>query len=295
MGDSVEQQNTNDLDSFATLRDRTSELETRLHNVDQTLQVQGNNLASTYKDVQHLKTWTEQVKDLEHVHTQQLEMTSSIKEQAGRIDKIEVDILQVQSDLSSEKQQQNSEFCGLEERIAKNISEILKWKDTLKGQCDILCTTSERLDDLESGQSKLLVRADTTDKEIQNLTSWQHNTTKQNDTFASMLEAARGDLLVVHEKNAVNSTSIQNLAAEMGNNQELLTKVSARVDMCAKYFNGLGKGLQDTHRQIVNGEHGLLPPKGGAMLPAIPLPKTPRNNSNERTPRKRSCPPLQTA
>mmetsp|Transcript_35736 Transcript_35736/g.100494 ORF Transcript_35736/g.100494 Transcript_35736/m.100494 type:complete len:516 (-) Transcript_35736:53-1600(-) len=294
---SVEQQNAQDLGSFAALRDRTSELEARLQDVDQALQLQGGGLAAADKELQHLKTWTEQVRDLEHIHAQQLDMSSSLKDQACRLDRAEVSILHVQSDLALEKEQQNAEFCSLEERITKNISDIVKWKDTLKGQCDILCTASERLDELESGQSGLLVRTDTADRELQSLASWRQKAAQSVDAHASLLERARADLLVAKERIDGNSTHIQSLRSDVGSDQEMLAKLSTRVETVSRCFNGLGKGLQDTHRQIVNGENGLLPPKaGGSLLPAIPMPRTPRAGAGtDRTPRKRSCPPAQAA
>merc|ERR1712060_249057 len=133
----------------------------------------------------------------------------SIKENRSRLDKIETDILHVTNDLASEKHSQNSEFCSLEDRITKNISEIVKWKDTLKAQCDILSSANERLDDLENGQTSLMVRTETTDKEVQSLASWKQNITQKNDTHASMLESARTDMLSMKERIEGNSTTIQ--------------------------------------------------------------------------------------
>jgi len=68
---------------------------------------------------------------------------------------------------------------------------------------------------------------------------------------------------------------VQGVRAEAAKEREAMAKMASRVDMCCKYFNGLGKGLQDTSRQILSGEGGMLPAKqGGPKLPA--LPSTPR-------------------
>lgn len=77
-------------------------------------------------------------------------------------------------------------------------------------------------------------------------------------------------------------TGYEELRQEQGSTRESLTKMSARLDLCNKYFSGLGKGLKDAHNQIVGCE-GVLPKMGEHGLPPL-MPRTPR------TPRQNSLP-----
>merc|ERR1712008_368050 len=65
---------------------------------------------------------------------------------------------------------------------------------------------------------------------------------------------------------------------DFGAEREVVAKIRSRLDLCCQYFNGLGKGLADTSKQMASGEGGLLPSKSnGSMLPAIPKAgRTPR-------------------
>ncbi|CAE8650970.1 unnamed protein product, partial [Polarella glacialis] len=82
--------------------------------------------------------------------------------------------------------------------------------------------------------------------------------------------------------------SLSECRREQGADKEVLAKMGSRLEMCHKYFSGLGKGLADAHRQVVSGEGGMLPPKLGdaSMLPTLlPMPKVPRTPRTPGTPR----------
>merc|ERR1712232_530065 len=110
--------------------------------------------------------------------------------------------------------------------------------------------------------------------------SWQQDAVKDLGTHGTTLEEVHTSLSRAHAGIAGAIESMQGIKGEVGIEQESLKKLAARVDQCYKYFNGFGKGLQETHRQILNTESSMLPPKlGGAMLPTLPTaPKTPRGS-----------------
>merc|ERR1712032_649618 len=129
---------------------------------------------------------------------------------------------------------------------------------------------------------QLTERSDITERELQSLDSWRHDATEKLASHESGLDSVRSDL--VHTPEGIESASagLRSLRSERCDDHELLEKLGSRLELCHKYFSGLGKGLQDTRRQIVNGDTGMLPSKmGGALLPAIP--QSPRT---ARSPRK---------
>merc|ERR1719327_497154 len=107
------------------------------------------------------------------------------------------------------------------------------------------------------------------------------------ETHGVEIAALRSNLVEVRQNVECNSASFQGFQNEFNSERDARNKLGARVDQCYKYFNGLGKGLQDTQRQILSAEKGMLPPKlgGGTILPTLPAtPRTPR--SSLPTPRK---------
>jgi len=275
-----------DLDSLASLCERTSSLEAKSADLQEHVEKHTESLKSVDREIQHINTWSGQVADVKRLHAQQSEVAASLEAQASRLEGVEAEIGQMRSDTVSERQYRQNELGELEQRVSKNIADLVRWRDDQKAQCDIISSTGQRLHDLESGQSKLASRADASERELHALCSWRQAAARQLDAQAGTLEAVRGDLQRAEERLQGASQGLKGLKAEVCTDKELLAKLGSRLDVCCTYFNGLGKGLQDTHRQIVSGESGLLPPKaGGTVLPAIPRgPRTPRTSVSPRRP-----------
>mmetsp|Transcript_31620 Transcript_31620/g.73767 ORF Transcript_31620/g.73767 Transcript_31620/m.73767 type:complete len:556 (-) Transcript_31620:107-1774(-) len=71
----------------------------------------------------------------------------------------------------------------------------------------------------------------------------------------------------IHQANL----NIKNLHGTVGAQNDTIAKLSARLELAHEYVDGVGKGLQDTHQQVLTGTGGMLAPKGGAgrVLPEI--------------------------
>merc|ERR1712080_744551 len=123
-----------------------------------------------------------------------------------------------------------------------------------------------------NGQSKPVAFTDDAEVQIHNLASWQRDAAKDIEVHGIALEAARTDLSKANESIESAADSLEGLKIELNAERDSLTKVASRVDQCYKYFNGLGKGLQETHRQILNTDGGMTLP-----LPSLPTaPRTPK-------------------
>lgn len=273
-----------DLDGLAGLGERTSELEARLRGVDECLEKHSEAFKASDREIAHLRTWSGQVADLREAQARQTEAMAPLAQQASRLEKLEADFAQVLDNAVSDRKLQSNELSELEQRVQKNIADIVRWRDNQKAQCDTISSAGKRLEALEAGQGDLARRADDSESELQELAAWRQGAARLLDSHGSALDAARCDLSRAQERIDGTSTGLQGMRSEVHADRELLTKLSSRIEMCCTYFNGLGKGLQDTHRQIVSGESGLLPPKpSGTVLPAIPRgPRTPRTSMSPR-------------
>lgn len=275
----TEQRAREDSDNIADLRERTSNLETKLLDAGQDLRKNCDGLKSIDREVQNLRTWADQVAAVRQLHDQQSELATALDTQGRRLDRAEDDISQLRSDTAQERQAQCSEFRGLEDRLSQNMDDLLQWRDRQRTQADLLTSTGQRLNNLENGQKDLERRAGASEEEIQNLISWRHGASNQLSAHESTLGLVHSDMDHAREKIEGCNTGIRSLQGELNAEREVLAKLGSRLDLCQKYFNGFGKGLQDTHRQIVGTEGGMLPSKmgGGAALPMLPkTPRTPR-------------------
>jgi len=271
-----------------------SSLEAKLTAVDHEVKTHTERTKVTDREVAHLKTWTEQLKDVEQFRERHSQAAAHLETQAFRIGKVEQDIVQICSDAFSQSQLQNSELNNLEQAVSQNKAETARWMDTQRAHVDLISSSGRRLQDLETSQSKLLAFSDNAELDIRNLATWRQTVAKDIEEHSTGLEATRAGLSRAHESNTGTAEIVQSLKGDFSAERELLKKLGARVDQCYKYFNGFGKGLQDTSKQMHNMEGSmLLPPKlgGGTMLPTLPtmtMPKTPRTpRGGLPTPRKK--------
>lgn len=285
LADGCEQRGHGDAVSLEDLRRQTASLEERLCTVDQFLQKQGNTLEEVDREVQHLRTWTPKVACVEELHQKQADVAACIEGQALRLGRVESSLAEFQIECCDERTKQASELDDLEQRIVKNLAEITHWKDTQKAQVDVITSAGRRLDELEGAQGTLQARTKALEESTSLLAPWQQGVAKALEVHDVTLKDVTANLAHTHKQIEGASAGLCSLRSEIGVDRDQLQKIGARLDLCCSYFNGLGKGLQDTHRQICSGESGLLPPKqlppkqpgGVAALPA--LPRTPRSSS----------------
>lgn len=282
--------------SIASLQELAACIEAKLTTVDSEVQKNTERVMTTDREVQHLKTWTEQLKDISKLHDKNSEAVASLHMQACRIEKVEMDIVEISKDAMSQRQVQNSELNNLEKTVDKNIAETARWMDTQRAHVDLISSAGKRLQDLETGQSTLMAFTNNAEVDIRSLAAWQQHAVKDLEMHGSAVEETRSSLLKAHEAVSSVDIGLQCVKAEVKADRKALEKTGMRVDQCYKYFNGLGKGLQETQRQMHNAEGSMLPPKlgGSAVLPTLPtMPRTPRAGSTPRsvgnvTPRSRA-------
>lgn len=273
-----------DVENFAGLRESTADLQSRLAKMEDEHQLQVKGLASTDREVQHLKTWTEQLQDVQQLQTLQAQTRSAIQAQELRLSSAEAQLAELQVRPDDKGEQQRKDLQAVELRLSKALADVEKFRDGVNTQAELLCTANRRLQDLEKDQTSLQQQASATREELQEVHSKQQANEDGLQSQRTQIHAACSDISGVQERIAGVARELQGVQGDQGSMRESLAKLGSRLDLCHKYFNGLGKGLQDAHRQIVGNEGGMLQPKMGGETPSLPalapLPRAPR------TPRK---------
>lgn len=266
--------------SLSSLQERAAAMEVSLAAVENQVARHAESNKVMDKEVQNLKTLTERLKHVDRLQEKQAEAVIMLETQASRVDKVELEIVQMNEESMSHRLQQNAELNQLEQTVNKNIADTVKWLQTQKAHVDVISTSSQRLQELELGQSKLSAASSSLEAELQGFASWKQGVMKEMESQGSSIMGAHAGLSNATDGISAANASMQSLKSDLSTEQEALKKISTRVDQCYKFFNGFGKGLQETHRQIVSNsgaEGGMLPPKlgGGALLPLPSLTTTP--------------------
>jgi len=89
---------------------------------------------------------------------------------------------------------------------------------------------------------------------------------------AGALDTHRLELDRSHQRQQQMSTSLGGATANLRIVGDQLRSVghdvarhAMRLDLAHEYIDGMGKGFQDTHRSVLTGQDGLLPPKSGSL------------------------------
>mmetsp|Transcript_5870 Transcript_5870/g.10458 ORF Transcript_5870/g.10458 Transcript_5870/m.10458 type:complete len:507 (-) Transcript_5870:33-1553(-) len=270
-----------DATSFESLESRTAELRGELDQLRQDVEKQAKGYMSVDREVQHLKTWTESLTDVQQLQALQTKTEAAVRAQAERLESTAAEVLELRSRPDSKAELYRAELLSLEKRLTHSLSEATKWRDGQKAHNDLLSSAGQRLQDLESEQSRLQAESGLAKQELQSLATWQTGAADELLSQRNMLDDARSGVSEAQVCLDELRCSVEGLQGEHGTTRETLSKLSSRLDLCHKYFSGLGKGLQDAQKQIAGSEGGLLPPKMGAeALPALlpRAPKTPRKS-----------------
>jgi len=286
-----ESQKKHDFSTIEGLRGTLMGLEEKFVVLDQEVKTLMDKEKAIDREVQHLKTWIDKLQGIERLHADHSNTIALIREQTCKLESMNTRIISMGEESKAHREQHNVELNSIEKRIDRNMSDTTRWMDTQKAHVDLISSAGNRLEELELTRSKLLAFAETTEVEVQSMASWQRGAMNDLESHAARIATLCTDVSEVRQNVDGKGILLQELRNEFNSERDSRAKLGVRVDQCYKYFNGLGKGLQETQRQIANAEGGMLLPKlgNGTGLPVIPpAPKTPRGNS---TPRKLK-PPL---
>jgi len=282
-----------DGESLRDLKELSGAMQSRLAEVDDLLHSHAESSKVASREVQHLRTWTDQLKDVHSLQAKQADVQVVLAEQTRRLDQAEKHITEIHAGPLRDKLLEDIDVGNLRESfeaVAAEVKQLLRWKDSQKTQSDILSSASHRLGELDSGHQALESQIEVVNNQLRELTVWHHGVNPQLAAQDSSLQQVHRTIADVQTRMESTSSCLKGVRSELDGEHEHVAKLSLRIDTCCKYFNGLGKGLQDTHRQIVSGEGGMLPSGKVPMLPA--LPRTPRALKSASPSQRRVTTPL---
>lgn len=103
-----------DLESVRNLREELDSAKAGLREVEQLVHAHTDGLKAADREVQHLRTWTEQLRELKQVQMQHSQVGALLQEQGRRLDSAEEHIAQLHG-AGSARQLQDSDLCDLKE------------------------------------------------------------------------------------------------------------------------------------------------------------------------------------
>eukprot|EP00435_Cladocopium_sp_Y103_P027526 s3478_g6.t2 len=258
------------------------ELREELEGLKEELQQRSKAWADTNREVHHLQTWAEELRQLQQLTEKQDVAQAELQAQQQRLAQLEQRLSDILLRPDHEGSALRDELELVQKQLEQFSAEVLKGKEQQRAHVDLLSSASNRLHDLEGELPRLHEQLNACKGEVEDLSTWRADSSQALQGTQRSLFRAESQLGEMQGRVKELGTGYEEVRQEQGSTRESLTKMSARLDLCNKYFSGLGKGLKDAHNQIVGCE-GVLPKMGEHGLPPL-MPRTPR------TPRQNSLP-----
>jgi len=200
----------------------------------------------------------------------------------ARLARLEDGLIRLDRKFGSELHDVQEPLRQLTQRVSKNTV------DTYRNSTDLqsLDATRKRHDDqlrgmelhtweLETKGAKLRQRADVAESQLGGLTSLHKKAEAKLDFHTLELETSKAEQQLLKGGLDETGRSIRGIGSELGATKAGIAGLGDRLDLAHEYIEGVGRGFQETHRHVLAGSNGMLPPKGfqARSLPDIPTPR----------------------
>jgi len=273
-----EQQRKEDLDSFHHLNGVTRDLQSEYADVDRRVKKLTDGLTAANSDMQHMRAGLEHTDtNLHTLRQQQSEMSANLKDLSSHLNQVDSGLTGVKKDLAEEAKHIQESLRKLDSRITDNTSDIVGIDKGHKRHADQLQELDRRATNSEHRQLKFGEWADTAQRDITGLHTFQKHATHKLETHAMQQDVIQTRLQMASKGLEATNAHLNTVKGDLANTSETLAKQGGRVDLAHKYFSGISKGFQDTHRSLAAGEAPLL-------LPQSPTMKSPSNGNSKMLP-----------
>jgi len=270
-----DKQRKEDARSFSQIDDRTRNLEAGLvetqHQVDtaqKAIKVMKVDLIQVKNDLGGLVGVQQQANQ----HTQQQDSSRARpNDWQGRIVKIEESFNKLSKTATADKNQTMNVVQALSDGITKNATDLARFNSDLEKADHKFKIQDGRLHKLEASsgdlaaqQAKQRENAERAETELRNqIIAQQRDLTARIDGQAHDLSTTNAELHQTNLRLDAANTNLHTLHQDMVAASGTITKLSSGLDLAHEYFQGVSKGFHDTTKRVVNGQDGMLPPKGG--------------------------------
>jgi len=256
--------------SFAQLDDRTKNIEISLvelnHNIDS-----GQRLNKTVKnEMLQVKSQLDNLFGAQRASSSG-DGVSGPRDLQGRLGKIEDQVNKLDKSFISDKAQTLTIVHTLGDAITKNSEDQALSKADMEAVDKAAKLIGHRLTNAEKRDSELSLRQDQMKdligKNSSDLRSYIAQVQKDTETklTESAHELGRTNVGLMHTGQRLDTTNMgmQSLQGELNATNSTVGQLSVSLDLAHEYFQGVTKGFQDTHKRVIAGQDGMLPPKGG--------------------------------
>lgn len=273
--------------SFGQLDDRSKNLEAGMIEMQHNVEKSAKASKTARSDIAQLRSIMDQLVGDSQGKTQQgqAEPSSKPNDVQGRVNKVEELINKLSKTINTEKAQQMTNLQSLIEAIQKNSSDVSKSLNDIEGldktvkvQDHRILKVEQKGTDLSVRQERLKEQLDKSEVDLRGVvTGVQRDLTTKMDTQSHELSKTNANLQLVSSRLDGVQAQTQHLHTELGNTNGTVDKMGQSLDLAHEYFQGVTKGFHDTHKRVLTGQDGMLPPKGGGskMSPPKTLPVIP--------------------
>jgi len=200
----------------------------------------------------------------------------------ARLARLEDGLIRLDRKFGSELHDVQEPLRQLTERVNKstvdayrNSTDIQSLDATRKRHDDQLRGMELHTWELEAKGAKLRQRADVADSQLGGLTSLHKKAEAMLDFNTLEIEKTKAQQQQLVGGLDEAGRSIRGIGSELGATKSGLSGLRDRLDLAHEYIEGVGRGVQETHRHVVAGSGGMLPPKSfqARSLPDIPTPR----------------------
>lgn len=142
----------------------------------------------------------------------------------------------------------------------KNVEEINSLGGLQRRTDELVQVLEDRTKQLEERGAELAERTESAETHLTLLQAARDDVTMKIDVQALELDRGRKRHEQLRSDLVDANSALQGLNGDFVKTSAHLGHISERVSVAHEYFDGLGKGIQDTHRHAIDGTGGMLPP-----------------------------------
>lgn len=284
-----ERQRKDDGRSFTLLDQRTKTLETMLIQTDHTQQKQARTIKRISDDMQQCTRAIEEATGGETTRAptpqpvqsaQPRDLARSRTEMVGpRVAKLEESLTNLERAQATDRNTVLSSLTGLRELVEKNTADISRNTSNLESTTQAERMLERRVHKLEEWaqevdkkQHDVQRQADKTDHDVRPLFGAVKELENKIDQLQIVDDLASRRQDGLEKELQATAEAMEQLEGELDATNSVVTKIGTRLELAHEYFQGLGKGFQDTHKKVCTGSDGMMPPRTTQrkILPDLP-------------------------
>jgi len=165
-------------------------------------------------------------------------------------------------------------------KINKAAADCEKHDQTLRSMDEAVSSCREKITKLESRSAGLESKSDRLEERtglleshVDSLEHKEREDRRAIEDQQGLLEEAEDKHMHLENTVAAALQDLKGLTADLGKTKEAVSQQKVLLDLAHEFIQGVGRGFQDTHRQVLTGTNGLLPPMSARERAPAALPK----------------------